>query len=63
MNGTINGISLREGLAAVIAMLFVAGCSSKNDAISNAEKAEKTVPASLRPKPSRRKVSLTACPS
>ncbi len=33
-------ISLRVGLATLLAMFFSAGCSSKNDAISNAEKSE-----------------------
>ena len=33
-------ISFGRGLAPVIAMLFIVGCSSKNDAVSNAEKKE-----------------------
>jgi hypothetical protein len=37
---TTKRISFGRGLAAVVAVLFVAGCSSKNDAISNAEKTE-----------------------
>jgi hypothetical protein len=37
-------IPFGRGLAAVVAVLFVAGCSSKNDAVSNAEKMEKDRP-------------------
>jgi hypothetical protein len=40
MNRETNRISPWGGVATVIAILFIAGCSSKNDAISNAEKTE-----------------------
>jgi hypothetical protein len=44
MNRTANRISLGAGSVTVFAMLFIAGCSSKNDAISNAEKTENRRP-------------------
>jgi len=44
MNRTTKRLFLGGGLASAIALVLIVGCSSKNDAISNAEKMEKGRP-------------------
>jgi hypothetical protein len=44
MNRTTKRIPIGGGLATVIAVVLIGGCSSKNDTISNAEKVEKDRP-------------------
>jgi hypothetical protein len=44
MNRTTKRISIGGGLATVIALVLIGGCSSKNDAMSNAGKVEKDRP-------------------